>query len=376
MARSTRETSTNSAARTSPASAVSISSPASAGGPTPLSSQVGTQRDLFGQPLAPVSRSARPGSGKAKRTPGISGPCCWGSSASATLQRSLANRLLQTTDTDGSPEYVMTWKRRAMPSGAPICRLAARARRTSEADCSGWPTPLADHANGTPERFLERKRESVARTGRSMGICLSDLNMVAQLAGWPTATGEDGERGANRLNKNKSQLNDVAELAGWPTPNVPSGGQTFVEGYMSPTGKDLRTGEKRTVHLQEAVQMLLSGWPTPMAGSPATEEYNAAGNTDSSRKTVELVTGWATPTSRDAKDGACQNANVPINALLGRQVFLSPAETEKPGVLNPAFSLWLMGYPAAWASCGVRAMQSSRKSRRSSSGRSSKPKRK
>jgi hypothetical protein len=31
------------------------------------------------------------------------------------------------------------------------------------------------------------------------------------------------------------------------------------------------------------------GWPTPMAGSPGTETYNPAGNTDSSRKTVALV---------------------------------------------------------------------------------------
>src|SRR6185436_896903 len=29
-----------------------------------------------------------------------------------------------------------------------------------------------------------------------------------------------------------------------------------------------------------------SSWPTPMAGTPASENYNEAGNTDSSRKTV------------------------------------------------------------------------------------------
>lgn len=43
----------------------------------------------------------------------------------------------------------------------------------------------------------------------------------------------------------------------------------------------------------------LAGWPTPMAGSPGTENYNPAGNTDSSRKTVALV-GWATPAAREA----------------------------------------------------------------------------
>jgi len=39
----------------------------------------------------------------------------------------------------------------------------------------------------------------------------------------------------------------------------------------------------------------------------------------------------------------------------------SNAATEKPGQLNPAFSLWLQGYPEEWASCGARAMQSSRR---------------
>ena len=56
------------------------------------------------------------------------------------------------------------------------------------------------------------------------------------------------------------------------------------------------------------------GWPTPMAGSPATENYNAAGNTDASRKTLALLgvpiagvnrTGWPTPTRQDsASSGA------------------------------------------------------------------------
>src|SRR6185436_14339037 len=45
-----------------------------------------------------------------------------------------------------------------------------------------------------------------------------------------------------------------------------------------------------------------TGWPAPMAGSPATENYNEAGNTDSSRKTVDLV-GWANPLASEARQG-------------------------------------------------------------------------
>ena len=53
---------------------------------------------------------------------------------------------------------------------------------------------LPRQANGTPEAFLRRKRESMARGSQSMGVCLSDLNMQVQAwANGParlTATGE------------------------------------------------------------------------------------------------------------------------------------------------------------------------------------------
>jgi DNA (cytosine-5)-methyltransferase 1 len=59
---------------------------------------------------------------------------------------------------------------------------------------------------------------------------------------------------------------------------------------------------------------------------------------------------------------------------VGGQASLSPAPMEsgdespptKPGSLNPAFSLWLMGYPIEWARCAARVTRSSRKSRQSS----------
>ena len=133
---------------TSSPSTPAISSPGLADGHTPSSSPAGLQLDLFGQPLCPASPSARPASRKAKKTKGTSGPCSFGSSASASLQSSLASRLIQMTDIAGSPEYVMTWKRRATLSGAPICRLAARPRPTSEAAFSGWATPAARDGKG------------------------------------------------------------------------------------------------------------------------------------------------------------------------------------------------------------------------------------
>src|SRR5690606_15659525 len=84
-------------------------------------------------------------------------------------------------------------------------------------------------------------------------------------------------------------------------------------------------------------------------------------------RTVTLAS-WPTPTTRDHKDGSSEGT-VPTNGLLGRQVWAasgpapngSSAETAKPGRLNPAFSLWLIGYPTAWARCAARVMPSSRR---------------
>jgi len=119
------------------------------------------------------------------------------------------------------------------------------------------------------------------------------------------------------------------------------------------------------------LQAALSGWPTPMAGTPAQNGNNEAGNNDSSRKTAAL-SGWPTPTTRDHKDGK-ECPNVPLNALLGRVAWLTAnpqaaritadgtmltgcsAGMESGGQLNPAFSGWLMGFPEAWCRAALTA---------------------
>ena len=118
-----------------------------------------------------------------------------------------------------------------------------------------------------------------------------------------------------------------------------------------------------------------SGWPTPTVSSGDQHK-----DTPSPRQTggttlggAEKTVGWATPTTRDHKDCGENLTDSTIrrdgksrNDVLGRQAHLSPVPMEKRGALNPAFSLWLRGFPTAWASCGARVTQSYRRSRRSS----------
>lgn len=68
-------------------------------------------------------------------------------------------------------------------------------------------------------------------------------------------------------------------------------------------GGALRERERRK-NGADLPSVAMGAWPTPMAGTPAQKGYNEAGNNDSSRKTVALVTGQL-PT-QDRKTTATQ----------------------------------------------------------------------
>ena len=125
----------------------------------------------------------------------------------------------------------------------------------------------------------------------------------------------------------------------------------------------------------------MAAWPTPEAEEARRGFQNRNNGKKGSQKSLttvvrEVVEPWATPQANG--DGGSRNtegSKAHKGFSLGDQSRgdsgtgrkSSNAETEKPAGLNPAFSLWLMGYPAEWLSCGVQAMQSCRKSRRKSS---------
>src|SRR5574337_309634 len=297
-----------------------ISLPASDCGHTPCGSPAGPTLALVGPDPALANLSASQAKAAGLLMSGIFGPLSFTSLRSVNLQSSLASRLQARMAGLGSPLFDLTWKQRDMPSGPPICALRASGRRTSGKGCIGWPTPTV------PNGGRSVSTETMDATGR-------------------TADGR----------KHCASLEHAVKFAGWPTPTVSSGAQH----KDSPT-----PGQTGGTTLECAARC--AAWPTARSsdGDKGVRTMRGASREPERRNgegldlptTATLASGWATPTTRDWKDGATSLENTPVNALLGRQVLGamsngSNAPTAKPGQLNPAFSRWLMGCPAAWGYC-------------------------
>lgn len=352
------------------------SSPGSAAGATRCDWLAGRTIVLSGQDHARASRSAALGSRKGLMTSDTSGHLFADSSPSARLQSALASRLRAALDVNGSPEYSLIWKAWAMPSREPICALRASARRTSGSGCTGLPTAQASNAQGT--RQITANRESEPPTGMRWTPNLVDAAGCVQ--GWQTPNAMDGgsiNRGGDR-NHELLLGGQLKAIQGWPTTLA---SDACKRGSVAPRVNCMALPETAAC---------VQGWPTPNCSERGPDSIESKAKRGSGgvdlQTTVQSVSGWATPASRDGKDspGMATSGTNPDGSerlrvdMLPRQAHgviadSSPAssqpEAEEPEPstdarrLNPRFSLWLMGFPEEWACCAERATRSSRKSR-------------
>jgi len=147
----------------------------------------------------------------------------------------------------------------------------------------------------------------------------------------------------------------VQLVAGWPTPTV----MDCTRGPESKDARAARGANTGTTLIDAAVSV--SGWPTPRAPTNdggGSIRRGMDGRNCRIEDTATLV-GWATPAERDWRAANAkpysERGGGPSGEQLANQVVHSgpvlksfPASTERTVRyrLNPAFSLWLLGYPA------------------------------
>lgn len=289
------------------------------------------------------------------------------SSASAALQQSLESRLVARLDTAGSTLFKLTWRHKTTPLGRSYLERAASARRTSGSDCTSVP-PAVGPIAAAPQM---------------------------PLGSWSTPRKEDAESAGMRHSQGVADtLTAQTSLASWPTPNIEDCKQdNWTEKALAEAISKGEVPPSTSQRLRSFAS--LASWPTPMAGTPAQNGNNKAGNNDSSRKTVALA-AWPNPCTpnggrsisieqMDATgktlDGRKHTASLehavkfagPVRLTAGGLVLTgSDAGMESSGQLNPALSRWLMGVPSAWDDFACMAMQSVSLRRRRSSKATSK----
>lgn len=255
----------------------------------------------------PASRSASRASAKESRTTAISGRKCFALCHSRDPLGSLLKTLLASSRWH-STMCSLTWKASATPRGRLLFRLQLSEHHIDETDSGSLlPTPTAT-TYGTTNNGKRPDGTTFKTAGKPSLQTMAHRGMLQT--------------------PNRTELYEAGKL--WPTPTA---GDAKASGSRNLPGSKAHTGVSLT-------------------------DFVRFGNSTTPRM-------WPTPAARDFRFPNLQSYEERGGGKRGEQL-----PNVIGGPLNPQWVEWLMGYPCEWTALDALAIQSFRKSRKSSAKRS------
>lgn len=171
-------------------------------------------------------------------------------------------------------------------------RLRARLEGTGS---TMFQTTLKHWVTKSGRRIFAQRARAVRISGAGFGS-------------WPTPTVQDAKHASvspSQENRHSGNLVIEVGLAAWPTPCVPNGGRVSSNKHDMNKHQD---GTKAQIGLENAVRLAAWATPTTRDHKDGTSDGTAAVNALLGRQT--WLTGWPTPRSIDGEKGARTQSGV------------------------------------------------------------------